>query len=309
MRAYRTGILISEHEVPNKVLRAKNWHVGAVLHQRPEVVGQGVMEWVVYARDFLAAQSALALINCSAEILLHRPMPCGFGVGGVVPDDEKERIELEESGMRFDSSYGGMRNAFKAICVAVKSSYRVSYKNALARYYLSRESWSVPNIEIFQGYNHFGVSSDVLIRMRYAGAIVFAYGVIEELGLAMRAGVTSRKYNKWIPSVRSDLEERLVKAGCSLDEPFYWIRRGKPTSIERGVPFGNCESDEVRKSLYRRDGMVELADAVSQVSFLRSKVSAHGGQRLVSSLTGYDVFNSQMLARRLFLSRLGFWKS
>lgn len=309
MRAYRTGILIGEHEVPNKVLRAKNWQVGAALHQKPEVVGRGVMEWVVYANDYFTAQSALSLMNCSAEILMHPPVTLGFGARFVVPDDENERVGLEESGMNFDSFYVGMQNTLQAICVAVKSSYRTSYKQAVVKYYLSRELWSVPNIEIYQEYNHFGVSSDVLLRMRYAGAIVFAYGAIEELGLAMKTGTQSRKNKKWIPSVRSELEDRLAKAGCRLDEPLYWVRRGNPTTIERGVPFGNCESDRVRKNLYRRDGMVELADAISQVSFLRSKVSAHGGQKLAASLNGYDVVNSQMLARRLFLSRLGFWES
>ena len=56
-----------------------------------------------------------------------------------------------------------------------------------------------------------------------------------------------------------------------------------------------------------RDCELEMIDAIRIASFLRSKISSHKMNPLVTSLTSYDVENVRMLARRLLLGALGFW--
>ncbi len=67
-----------------------------------------------------------------------------------------------------------------------------------------------------------------------ATAIISAHGVIEELGLTIRASDQnpSRINGAWNPKVRSELEKRLTDADVDLTEPFYWNLRGKRTRIE-----------------------------------------------------------------------------
>jgi hypothetical protein len=104
------------------------------------------------------------------------------------------------------------------------------------------------------------------------------------------------------------LETRLFQGRIDLKELSHWNLRGPRTLIEKQrVPE---ISEKAKWATYPvRDGKMEVIDAINYVSFLRSKVSAHkANKKLVRVLSVYDVSNAQMLARRLLMQTLGYWR-
>ncbi len=114
----------------------------------------------------------------------------------------------------------------------------------------------------------------------------------------------------WNPVVRSELEDRLERAGVNLDEEFYWNLRGKQTRIEvkRKTEITKLAPWAVRHIV--RDGEIHISDALAQASFLRSHIAAHSleDKKWLRVLSIYDVSNIQFLARRLLLESLGHWR-
>ena len=158
---------------------------------------------------------------------------------------------------------------------------------------------------------HRGVTKDPFAHVACAQAITNAYGVIEELGLEMRASKEEPAKldgGAWNPIVRNRLERRLQKARINLEMKFNWAVRGPRTRIEarRALPRGAREPWTFG---LLRDRKVEIVDAIAHASWLRSKVSAHRTSSLTMSLTETDVHNAQMLARRLLLESAGFLPS
>jgi hypothetical protein len=153
---------------------------------------------------------------------------------------------------------------------------------------------------------HRGVTGDPFAHIACAQAITSAYGVLEELGLELRASKSqpSKIKGAWNPVVRSDLERRLGAAGINLQRPFNWVVRGSPTriEIERPLPQG-ARAPWTFGAL--RDRSIDIVDAIAQASWLRSRVSAHRTSSLTMSLTEADVHNVQLLGRRLLLESIG----
>lgn len=146
-----------------------------------------------------------------------------------------------------------------------------------------------------------------------AFAIVAAFSVIEELDLEVRSSSEKSRFigaakDEWNPKVKKDLESRLVRRGVDFEAPYYWVRRGQPTAIEKGMKprLGNLapytRSEEVR------DYEIALIDAIHQASWLRNYITAHRFSDLNKAISPYDVFNVQSVARRLILSCLGLWR-
>lgn len=146
-------------------------------------------------------------------------------------------------------------------------------------------------------------------HLRFAYAIISAYAVLEQLNLEVRASSSrpSRPGGKWNPIVRADIEARLQRSGVNLAETVLWTVRGTPRRVERDRPTKAVATPEWKFGRIR-DQEVALIDAIADLSWLRSKVSAHRVSPLTTSLTPYDVTNGQYLARRLLLECLGLWR-
>jgi hypothetical protein len=155
---------------------------------------------------------------------------------------------------------------------------------------------------------HRGVTSDPFGHVACALAITSAYGVLEELGLELRASKEQPAKVKgvWNPVVRSGLERRLQNVGVNLEKKVTWVLRGPRTRIEaeRAAPQGSRAPWTFGPL---RDRQVEVVDAIAHASWLRSRVSAHRTSSLTMSLTEADVHNVQMLARYLLLLSAGSW--
>jgi hypothetical protein len=102
------------------------------------------------------------------------------------------------------------------------------------------------------------------------------------------------------------LKERLVKGNIDIDSPVVWIKRFKPTLIEKKRV---VRSERKAEWAYgpTRDCYVTITDAIDFIRTIRNRVAAHNLKREYTSITVYDVENANFLARRLVCEKLGFW--
>ena len=198
----------------------------------------------------------------------------------------------------------------RACLVAAKASFRKNRQYALFKFLLSRQILPIQLMSLDP--SHWWPGPFVLNSSEYhihcAYAIVIAYSILEELGLEIRASAQnpSTINGKWNPVVKSDLENRLIKAGVNLSEKIYWDMRDTPTKIERvRTPKTQAKAEWAYGKI--RDAKMEIVDAIAYANWLRSKVSAHKLREFAGSLSYYDATNVQLLARRLLLETLGYW--
>jgi hypothetical protein len=136
-------------------------------------------------------------------------------------------------------------------------------------------------------------------HVRWAQAIVQAYGAIEELGLGIPAGpgksaMVEDEYQRlnWNPNVLTPLLDRLQKRHVNVDERLIWNVRGPRRTVAAKAI---ARLLEPTKASWARgpiqDVSANITDAINAVSFLRSKAAAHGGQELRAKLSPVDVHN------------------
>lgn len=281
-------------------------------------------EAIIFAASQTQAQKAASLIF-AAQYLPHGTNIFGGEPHLVVPYKKRKIIAFEVTDPVFPEETSD--DIPRCCAIAAKASSNIQAENALSKYQLSCELFSshYRDIETFceddaprSPYAHDHV--------RLAYAIVIAYAVIEELGLEVRVKDIEKEVEKngvkyivkekessklsngeWNPSVKQDLERRLSAKGINLNEKFHWTGRGNPTPLEtkRAPLIGKRWKSEVD---YIRDGEIEVIDAISYISWLRSSISSHKLSDKAKNLTFLEVFNAQMLARRLLLEYLGFWR-
>lgn len=204
----------------------------------------------------------------------------------------------------------GMSSFPLAMYVAAKTTLRARRVRALAKYGLSLELWSAPFIELDPGHAPFHLPRSVHPEdhVRLAYVVVLAYAAVEELGLEVRASASKPSFinGAWNPVVLSELEERLRRARIDTTEPVPLLQRGPLTTIDRQ------RATKSRRTRWRPtgrvgDGDVPVVDAINDLSFLRSRVSAHANAA-IEKLSPYDAASAQLLVRRLFLESVGAWR-
>lgn len=233
---------------------------------------------------------------------------------------------LDENPMNEHVSGGDMAFASKntkscpdtplACRLAAKASFLLSRQYALFKLYHSYRQHSMWFTDLDP--SHSGIlpkSSMIEDHIAFAQAITLAYGVIEELGLEVRASAKQPSRSGcgvWNSDVKRDLEERLAKAHIDINRTFDWDIRGPKTRLEKGrktKPLGRASWAYGMV----RSVEVQLIDAIADLSWLRSCIAAHRFSdhkegNLVSLLSPYEVSNAQLLARRLILESMGFWE-
>lgn len=196
--------------------------------------------------------------------------------------------------------------------VAAKASWKYKYQYAIFKYFLSFRTITLegPSLDPQRDWiPGKAVSTFPKEHVFYALSISLCYSVLEELTLDIRASQKepSKKNGRWNPVIRSDLENRLIRAGINLNEELLWTLRETPTKIERARKPPSIKKTEWAG--YRvRDELCNIIDAIAYASYLRSVISSHRLPSLARSLSIYDVANVQHLARRLLLETLGFWR-
>lgn len=265
-------------------------------------------EVTIHAHNFSSALNALELINCAD--MLRSGEPLMWEIETVIPKNKEELKTIYP----FEPPHSAtVHHSYipLACMIASKASHRRSYKYALTKFGFATRLHSIFQVDIDPSHatDHLGISPYISNHVRFAYAIIAAYSVIEEIGLEIRASANNPSIinGKWNPKVKDDLERRLKKAGIKQQETWPWDLRGKPTLVEKSKQLPSRGKCEWAKGPYIRDCELEIVDAINTASYLRSKISSHKMNPLVSSLNSYDIENVRMLARRLLLGALGFW--
>ena len=196
--------------------------------------------------------------------------------------------------------------------IASKISFRKNYQYAIFKLEQSLKCLE-PNLNYFDPRNwepFKSISKFPIDHVKYGAAIFFAYSVLEELGLEIRASKnnpTILKNGTKNPVVINELIGRLQKNNIDINQGLIWLSRNKKTIIQ---------SQKKPIKIYQKaewawgqimDGEVDIVDAIIYASYLRSQVSTHKFRELSSKLSFYDVINIQQLAFRLMDDVIGTW--
>ena len=319
LKTYYTGLVSWDWSLyPSTPYKGKGWVINFEKTPAIERFGSATYkgkkmrhkEAVLKAHNYNSAQNALELINCA--IMLSTGEPSMAEAESVIPKDKEELKKIFPD--EFDLPHSGPMSTshFPLACrIAAKASFKRSYKYALTKFRFASNLHSVLRVDIDPSCatEHLGISPFISNHVRYAYSIIAAYSTIEEIGLEIRASSSKPSMigGKWNPEVKNDIEKRLIKACIDPKESFSWDLRGKPTRIEKSKKLPSKGRCGWADGPYVRDCELEMIDAINSASYLRSKISSHKMNPLVTSLTSYDVQNVRMLARRLLLGSLGFW--
>ena len=155
--------------------------------------------------------------------------------------------------------------------------------------------------------------AETVYHTKAAFAIIAAHSVIEELKLEVRSSSKKKRFldndtGTWNPDVFGELEKRLIEAGVNLSKNFLWVYRGEPTEVENSMKPVLGVLAKYSDGAVVRDREMHVIDAIHYVGYLRNFLAAHKFAEIIRTISPYDVFNTQDLARRLLLESIGFWK-
>lgn len=218
---------------------------------------------------------------------------------------------LDEFNVRPDNHYNNicqfsMPGIYRAALIAGKASFRKSHSISLYKYLFACTQHSNYTIHLDPfNFDYQKLTRNPLDHLRYSYVILALYSIIEELGIEIRA--SQKKPSKvdgvWNPIVQKDLEERLKKAKIYTSKKAYWNLRSRPTKVH---PTNKLQligkASWAKYSI--RDSAIEIIDAISYCSWLRSKILAHKLSDSYLSISIYDVANVNFLMRQILLDIL-----
>lgn len=332
MRQYITGWqLLDFPPDPPLRLNARGWSL--VTQACPDVFKRryprGWRDFPTHSREILIeapdrdiAQHAANCLSAAAEIV------GGFGAGALfgihqldsivaIPRDEKDREGLDasqiENGLSATRTFGDMRGAMK---LGTRMTWRRNWQYAAFKLFSSFAqvgiSWheTHPDEYHFNPAKKFRWSSD---HVRLTTALTLAYAAIEELGLTVRPLAIGTKEprsklpsGEWVPEVIANVQERLSKAHVHTRQALVWAIRGAVRKHERVKKIRAAGPTSWTRGVIR-DVYVSVPDALEHARWLRNKVTGHRIDDRARSLTIYEVYNVQMLARFLIISATNAW--
>ncbi len=260
------------------------------------------MEVMIRAPGEAQARRALNLLVSSMAVL----------EGSITFCPEPFELEPREAGTDADTtSFRSMNGLLNACRLANRASRARNVAYAVHKLAHSYRSCSPHMMDLHPGESprRFRVQTDPIYHVYLANAVTLAYSAIEELGLEIRASQQNPSKmpdGTWNPKVKTNLEERLRRAGIDLSDDQIWTLRGSKTRIERDRPPPSSGKPGWSRGSVR-DANLLLIDALALASWLRSWTTTHRFGETARSLTVYDAHNVQSLARRLIMEKLGFW--
>jgi hypothetical protein len=312
MPVFATGLFEASPEPGGQIrLRAPGWQ--AWLAHSPSIPGRHDNGLLLEAASVTSAQSAFDLIWASFGVVeASGPGLANWPVIAEVPAVvdgtalcRHDLVPMVRPPMSLHTS-----GVWRAARLAARAARKKQWVYAVHELGLSQALCSLHPMDLNPSHWRHGpaVSARPMDHVALAQAVLLAYSVIEQLGLEVRANreSPSRPSGRWNPTVRSNLEGRLTEAGVDISDPIIWIVRGTTRNVTRGRP-----TTAVGRASWAwgrvRDEEVQLVDAIADVSWLRSQVAAHRLGDAAASLAPYDVFNAQLLARRLLRESLKLW--
>ena len=270
-----------------------------------------VYELCINARSTYRAQEILDLLTATISLTHSEPI---FEIRQLLVyplDNDDEAFDSfwfpnDELRSKINDEYH-IGNIPLACEVAAKLSYKKSLINSVYKYYLSSYLCSMHPIDL-QPFYYYRLSPFLYDHLRFAYAIVIAYSILEELELEIRASKKnpSKIRGNWNPVVKNELERRLRKANIDINEPITWMLRGPRKKLELLKPLKFIRNTSWSRGNVR-DCEVKIINAISWLSWVRSKFLAHKFSKDIASLSVYDVSNAQLLMKRLLLEHIKMW--
>jgi hypothetical protein len=263
----------------------------------------GFLELVIISNTEYQYERALRLI-----------IACLYLTDGVTPVNLEEYLpswkRLYQSLIALDEQeHFIIMEIDKAVQIALKASFSLTMQNAIYKYKIGCSIHSNSPLRLGSQEEHI-THEEYFIddQIRYANAIVVMYSVIEELGFAidLPKGKRTITNGKWDKDILEELQNRLINGNIDIDSPIVWIKRFKPTLIEKKRDVIIEHKAEWAHGPIR-DCYIKIVDAIDSVRKIRNKIAAHNLKREYRSLTVYDVENASFLAKRLICEKLGFW--
>lgn len=299
---FRSGAICWQHELNKSITLTGKYFKYHFLPNIYEYFNEKDLELVIEATNEQKAQQAYELFISALTLLdgyQHYPpndLPSVY-----TPEELKSDNRIYKNITQFSRS-----RILDAAKIAVKASFKRKHTYSIYKYLIAcgHHSNYIMDLDPFQS-DYEKLSKNPLDHLRYGYAILTFHSIIEELGLEIRASNKnpSKIKGEWNPSIKKDLEQRLTSSGIDINEKQLWNLRSKPTKIhtkDKLNLFGKAQW--ARYSI--RDSEIEIIDAISYTSWLRSKVIAHKTNEMISSISIYDVANVNFFIRNILLTIL-----
>jgi hypothetical protein len=289
-----------ELDAENDRIRLERGHAPTLNYFGPAVFFD--MEIMIRAANEQRARQGCNLLCAALDVL----EGCVAGYLNPAEDIHIRPFRAKKEQPSFFSTSG-----ITAACRFAALASRASQSYAMHKLAFSYRSAGPHPMDMHPHYStaEFGVQRDPITHVRVASAITLAYSAIEEMQLEVRASQKNPsrlKDGSWNPVVRNELERRLLKAKIDINDPFIWTLRGPKTRIERSRQIPSIGKTKWTYGMVR-DREVSIVEALAYASWLRSTTTTHRFTKTSTSLTVYDAYNVQLLARRLLMERFGFW--
>jgi hypothetical protein len=276
-----------------------------VKSEMPDASGKFVAKHIVIkAASQLRAQYASDLIRSCSTVI--QASPALDPSRGVVFTEEEWVHNRTDPEWRTQISFAATSGLPASCILAAKASHCLKVVYAICKLHESYSLYSNSPIDLDPSHSwpNLPRSPFPSDHVKFAFAIILAYSSIEDLELNIPSGKQSRRDGQWNPEVLKTMLVKLKRAHIGNDVEVVWNCRGRSTKLDRKRPTKSKEIPSWNRYGVN-DQIVNVLDAIADVSYLRSKIAAHTNIPLVRLLSPYDVANAQDLARILILHRYG----
>lgn len=304
---WRTGALCWRHELTDKeVITGKYFKFWFEDHKyRKDGFVSNGFEMIIEASKEEKAQQAYELFIAALTLIdghaTHALGNLPSVLSYTLEELKQEYTSYHKSIIRFSQA-----GIYRAAIIAAKASFRKSHSVCLYKYLFACNQHSnyLVHLDPFET-EYVKLTRNPLDHIRYSYAILPLYSIIEELGLEIRATQTkpSKINGAWNPVVKQDLLERLNKAKIDISKKAYWNLRSRPTKVHPKEKL-QLAGKASWAGYSVRDSHIEIIDAISYASWLRSKIIAHKLNDSFLSISIYDVANINFLVRQILLDIL-----
>lgn len=196
-------------------------------------------------------------------------------------------------------------DSLKYACLMTQKAYgKQIYENAVCKYYVAHEVYSLHPMDLHPLEDPFKNSYLLSERIRIANVVVNCYAVLEELHTQIKADQKNPSVlpsGEWNPVVKEELCARLDAKHIDPNAKLHWLTRNgniRPFKTSAVTCTALCEWSDGKKIA---DFNINVCDAILELSYMRSKLASHKFDKKVLNLTVYDAENAFILARYILL--------
>lgn len=304
MNKYRTGAICLKHEIKsNDSIKGKYFKFSFDKKENKQIVNG--YELIIDAISIEKAQQSFELfiaaltLNLGHSYTMVYDMPYVYQLN-LIPLEAKLKNNFENVQMFC------LPGIYDAAIIAARASFSRKLYYSLYKYLLACNMHSNNIMDIDPSRSDYcKLPRNPLHHIRYAYAIFILYSILEELDLTIPKFKRALDNNRcWVPEIKLDIENRLIKFGVDLSKKASWnLRSNKPSKIHKATKL-KLQTKEAWARYAVRDSEIEIIDAIYYLKWLRNDIIAHKLGDEFLSISIYDVANANFLIRQILFDRL-----